>query len=199
MNKKIRDRNRRFQKLTGPQKRVRIAKDVLAAIAAKRIVARTGYYLNLDLSFEAEHDSGKYVGNSLTPVEEFAENNVCSACALGSMMICLASRTNDMKVGQLTSTAMAFEAIRNKLTSVFADSQIALIESAFDDAALTPEKFGLYGDMKFMEQQETAREWWRTAFPIAEKDRRGPNASNAEERLVAIMRNIVQNDGTFVP
>lgn len=126
-----------LEKMTKPQQRVAIAKDVLNQIHSERITAKTGCYL-LEL-------------NSTTYPQP---NEVCRACALGALFVSKYSLFN----GDWIGTHDFF--ITNMLIPFFSHVQLVSINQAFEIN-------------------------WRSSL------------INDEDRMIAIMQNIVDHNGTF--
>lgn len=186
--KRIRDRNRRFRKLSPAAKRVRIAKDVIEQLESGRIAALKGQYFS-------PHDPEKWwqlQGETQLHVA-IADQLQCSVCALGAAFVCAVNRANDIKVsqvsGMLSSITMTKRRIQDYLGSWFSLEQLGLIEVAFErgasfahpgtDDELVRRAYGFNGDI-----------WADSAVSFEERTRMA---------MVRIMRNIISNRGEFVP
>lgn len=176
--KRFRDRNRRFRKLTPEKQRVRIAKDVIAQLAAGRIRARRGLYLSPAdrTSWHAKLDH-EQVHLALE------EQPICMACALGAAFACAVKRANDLK---FISFAHHSAPDRERfmmhayLKDWFSLEQLGLIECCFEGS----ERWAVPG---------TPPELISRALSF------GPYGPTADQLMTAIMKNIIENDGTFVP
>lgn len=118
-----------FDKQTKSQKRVTIAKDVLAQLARKRFLATQGTYLsrridavNLDAevcSITSKHKS-------------------CEVCALGGMFVAAVEKADKLKVFELSEVyggeaTLQQEDCRDYLARFFDEEQLMSIESAFEE------------------------------------------------------------------
>lgn len=169
LGRRIRDRERRFAMMPPARKRVAIARDVVEALAENRIRATMGIYLGRD-GFDR-----RYVGRQLR--DSILERTPqCTACAVGAIFTCAVMRHDDFVEGGYIGSADMYD----YLGRWFSARQLALIECAFE---MTP-AFKL-GSQRYM-----------TAYQAVEFGRAFPSAKG---RMVAIMRNIARNGGTFDP
>lgn len=206
--RRIARENRAFEKLTPAQKRVAIAHDVLAQIAAQKFIPENGIWL-------ADARNGNEELFSLKDVKENKElrdviNNTeaCRGCALGGIFMCAIKRIDALKVNDLTSVknAKKNEEVygvnldgelrynkapelkdilkyfsRNKL---FTKHQLRLIELAFESG-------GGGVDVNLESPQELLAQRF---FNLRDSE-----ISDSTERMRLIMENIIVNKGTFVP
>lgn len=173
--KSVAKKNARFSKQTPAEKRVAIAKDALAWIAAKALIPATGSYVSPEegplREFDFYGDGGR-VDDQLRSVRL----GVCNVCAIGALFIAKAVRFDKTTVGDLTSGRH-----RDSLTGFFSARQLSLIEIAFEGFSLNAK------DEPTDEERGLAVEFWNSA---GDSDRK---------RLVAILENIIANGGEFVP
>lgn len=80
----LRRRNARFEKMTIEQRRVAIAKDVLAQLSEKKIVATQGTYVR---SRSMRRDPIVHPGQSLQEVMEATKGFTCNVCAKGAVLV----------------------------------------------------------------------------------------------------------------
>lgn len=181
--------NSYFNSLSPADKRVAIAKDVLEQIKLKRLSALSGTYFNLSTDL----DEDKSIQANLNKVE-------CQACALGSMMFSHIKYNNECSVAEGEDIDSRY--IKGKLHNYFDESQLVLIETAFeqwkDNYNFDDEANELYvGDGAHSGD-------FLTDLDLGEEDLDRAGAYfdeyefTDEERLVKIMKNIVKNKGTFV-
>lgn len=140
-------------------KRVEIAKDVLSQIAAERIVACPGQYIDTDAR--------------------------CQVCALGSMFRVLVDDAA-FEVTKTKNVSKQLADIREVLLDHFSSEQLGLIECAFEGAVG-------YINVDDYEDTDDLPAEVESALAYADK------YEDPQDRLVAIMQNIVDNDGMFVP
>lgn len=164
-----------FEKLTPAQKRVQIARDVLAQLAAKRFKASPGTWVG--------KDGGKFIteGSAVEQVCDLTKKiKKCEVCGLGSLFVAAVERANDLKTDQLESKeyfsgegekrVIGEEDVFDYLGRFFDGDQLDAIEAAF-------------------EMGDGARDNVR-----AEKFCPDPNPT---VRMTLIMENIIANRGNF--
>lgn len=182
--------------MTKAEKRVAVAKDVLAQIKAKKLKAKSGVYVRAKLSFVPKG------GEDVQTLLKQGQITSCSACALGSAFLSYARLYDNVKVERYGE----FRPERDTFSYNDATGEYGLAASILADrpnVTLGP----LFGrpQMELIEQAFEAKnsDW----FPDGEAPEKallaaeafGKRYSRNEDRLVAIMRNIVRNKGTFKP
>ena len=177
---KIQKRNADFAKLSKAEKRVAIAKDVLAQIAAGKYVAEAGVYVETQIPV-TQQDSDKQVCDLI-------EGKECHVCALGSVFVSAVKFADKLTVGDVEEFPYVYDEDdpvnlnpfqSGYLTQFFSRGQLGLMECCFERGP-AGDFSGAVDDMELPEQ-------WGSSF---EDDR---------DRLVAIMENVVRNGGTFKP
>lgn len=182
-----------LEKLTPAQRRVVIAKDVIAALDAKKINAQPGIYCEIDLAFE------EVVGKDLR--SKIPDAKQCNVCALGAIFVAKVARFNDFNVGKENYGSFVGDDteivdvgggdIRSNLSEYFDDIQLGLIESAF-------EKITDFAYSAFYDRSKSGR-----VTPEENRlcDRAAcfSRSNNPEFRMRKIMQNIIDNHGTFKP
>jgi hypothetical protein len=177
---------RKFDSLTSRGKAVRVAKDVLLQLDLKKYKAKNLVYFTWDAWDAAEKDyenMGNYA--NLVRFEEqtlerdlktvVAEAKQCSVCALGASICSLANVNGPVKVSDGRSGG------RPQLETIFGRLQLNMMESAFEKT-----KMGAYWNELEHNQGDLAVKF-------------GKKYKSAENRLRAIMNNIIQNRGVFKP
>lgn len=175
-------------KMTKAEARVAIAKDVIKQIKAKKFVAEKGTYVRIDSMFD--DDVREEVLKDASDVRDIVCNpkaGVCTVCAMGSLFLSTARLFDNLPIpkeeaydGDLLSglpkpyvegeNSAAPEGYqKSPLKRYFSKLQLSLIEAAFEG---WPTKDGQYIEL---------------------------NSIHDEDRLLEIMKNIVSNDGKFVP
>lgn len=184
MNKKQLEKIANFKKLTPAQKRVRIAKDVLAQLENGKIVPAAGNYFDfyeILNNLEIEEDSKE----QLCDVLNKADN--CEVCALGAIFVSAVKRMDKITVdcyskhnGWGDGERFRKEEIlmRIYLRSFFDTSQLRMIENAFEQ--------------RHIHNNEKYEELFQISVFMYPKNM-GPKS-----RMQAIMRNIIDNKGEFV-
>ena len=188
INAAIEKTNAEFKKATKAQKRVMIAKDVLAQLKAKRYIPESGVWV------EPMYKSRK-MGNEEESVQKlFAEKNItkCNVCALGAMFMSCTNMNNNTTVGDLEDECggVLGELIEdnyklsNGLNRIFTCQQLALIETYFENGGGYFETGGRYFQHRVVDYDHLDK------FSIT---------YNEDKRLELIMKNIIENQGTFKP
>lgn len=172
----------RFNSLPKAEQRVLIAKDVIAQINIGKYKANTGNYIQ-DLKVSnsiLNKDARKHIN----------EIKSCEVCALGGCLISAVKFKNTLTVNQLKDLHDVLNdriSPQGKLiTSVFTKKQLQMIETAFEKG------FSLWADAINDDNYLTGDVYDKcTEF--------GYKYDKDKDRLLAIMKNIVTNKGTFKP
>lgn len=182
--KQVAKNNAKFKKLGKKAKRVAIAKDVIKQIEAKRLVPESGMgYLqprdyNLDLDeFNVSTTVDLQIGAVLA-------GQTCDVCALGALFMSTIDIRDKATCESLTIEHPADidqEDIHTYLEDIFSKEQLYLIEDAFESYGNSYEE-----DYEVVDITDRACNF-------------GLKYSKADKRLVAIMKNIILNEGTFKP
>jgi len=182
-------RNKLFKNATAAEKRVLIAQDVITQIKLKRYVPMEGTWVDPDIGFPSDPDMPEahpFADDTASIRELFLTEKIqsCDCCALGAMFMSCTLYNNQTTVKDFDRETWNFEKhlkdrnFANGLARFFSLDQLKLIEAAFEDNC------GAF-PVKGAEQAIKASKW-SDKYP------------NDDDRLIAIMRNIVKNDGTFV-
>lgn len=176
------EQNAQFKKASKRDKRVLVAKDVLAALKAQRFRARAGAYI--ELTGEDGEDDYIRLNEILGENPEGSLRDLlpklptCTLCAKGAVFACTVLRQNEVHSGSLRgagrSASGVFQSpeLSKALGGLFSASQLTKIEHEFECRRI--DSGGPYAVMGLQR------------FP-------------ASRRLEKIMRNIVANHGTFKP
>jgi hypothetical protein len=172
-------------------KRIKVAKDVIAQVRAKKFVAEAGVY---GLFEGVESTPENKQSSSLRRLAKKAKK--CTVCALGSVFVSASRVLEDQKVsiyfyneneGESDVDAFSGGDVHEALGDLFGHDQLGLIESAFEMSAhharWADDGYGVAVDKKVIDRA------------VAFGDRYGTDRG----RLIGIMNNIIKNDGTFVP
>ena len=172
--------NAAFRRLSASAKRVAIAKDVLAQIAARKYRATCGVYVD---GLKTEDVPGE------TQLQEIVagQRESCEVCGIGSVFMSAVRLGDNLTVGEALSVAgydsyVNESVMADKVREYFAPAQLALIETAFERGPV-----GISED------------WHQDSAAPERAIRFGNRYRSATARLKAIMTNIVENEGTFVP
>ena len=178
--KQVDKNNKKFKKLTKTEKRIAIAKDVIAQIKSKRLLPQigNGFLLPRMTNFEnswADGYTNLQVGTILA-------DRKCEVCALGAMFVSTIdmrdqATCNSLRVPRVDSIRRT--QIHEYLDDIFSVSQLTIIERAFEVDKLDFDDESVAGALAC------------EAFGLAIDD--------ASDRLIAIMTNIIENKGQFKP
>jgi hypothetical protein len=178
------------KRLTKAEKRVAIAKDVIAQLKAGKYRAETGSYCEIDLEEAALLEPTAELQKELKKVSK------CQVCALGSLFVSDVRKFDKLKVSDsglgakqsqwecdpepetFVNEAVDEFAMRDRLGSVFSQEQLALIEAVFEGSDVTG----------YLDENDLWSESIRDFFYSYAED---------AKRMTAIMRNIARNGGTF--
>lgn len=154
--------------------RVAIAKDVIARVKAGKIEPWSGAFV-IDLPEASDGDDMRSVMRK--------HDKPCRACALGGLFLASLERRNGVTYGSVVDVGFSViglenEATVNYVSSVFGRDQAKLVEIAF----------------------EQGRGYCRDdGEAVTRAEAFGARYDSDTDRLIAIMRNIIRNDGDFVP
>jgi hypothetical protein len=182
--------SKKFADMTPKNKRIAIAKDVLTQLAAKKLRAAHGIYLEVvaDGEFTAEEMLRK----------------PCTVCALGGLFVActnkVPSEINSDELGLSTDNYDGFtetvlngdsDSMKPRMQAYFTREQLRLIEHAFEKRVIetVDENNDEYTEL------ELAEYWEKNSRAMKFK----PKVVSPNNRLKAIMENVIENNGTFVP
>ena len=193
INEALRKSNAAFKKATKAEKRVMIAKDVLAQIKAKRYIAESGTWVDANWNIRGGIDE---IHETDSVQKLFADRTIetCSVCALGGLFMSCTNLNNNTCVSDINYGGEGTEigeriqdgdTLSNGLNKIFSKKQLQLIEVYFEKGDGWFGEGGYTGN--YIGEDSRHVEYFNDAYP------------DDDERLVEIMKNIVANDGTFVP
>ena len=173
--KQIKRLNNKFNSLTKAEQRVLIAKDVIAQIKAKRYKPNSGRYMIIYNGFDNNESVQKHV-----------DEIDCVCCALGACLISTTKFKNKLTFGNI-SAVRANGDVWGLLKNIFTPKQLAMIEYAFE--------VNYQGD-------RVAERYFSHCISdnlIRKSIKFGVNYFTERARMVGIMQNIINNNGTFKP
>lgn len=191
VKKEIEYRNKLWKKSTPKQKRVLIAKDVIEQLNSCKMEASSGTWINIYDSVTVASHHYRYFGEKLGRVGLrecilSEKETTCRVCGIGSLMVSAILFKNTMTVSDYEKQKLDYimidrEHVGDKLRirKIFTTAQLKLIEIAFEMGG------GYYTRLVSKEQERAVK------F--------GKQCINEHDRLIAIMENIIENDGTFKP
>ena len=193
LQEQLKQRNAEFAALAPADKRVTIARDVIAALDAQRLTARCNAYGRFliknysEMSFD--ESEAVYASDAQTVLAEGKLE--CSACALGSLFVCAVERMNAINVLALQSTPAT--GMHRYLADVFSSEQLDLIEAAFEGQAYArSERF------RYCDREEDSVLLQAAVSFVCESKARDFDF-DADDCMRRIMSNIIANQGEFIP
>jgi hypothetical protein len=174
-------RNKAYKKATKAQKRVMIAQDVLSALSRRKIVAQSGAYLGATyVGDKPDIDEGLQETDEKASLQALLEKvTPCEVCAKGALFLCTVAMRNKVTVGEYkemdNTTGWGGEELAKLLGNTFTPRMLATIENEFEDDR-----------MDYLGPE-----------PIMHLSHRFEN--DDAKKLRVIMRNIIENNGTFKP
>lgn len=182
--------------MTRQEKAVAIARDVLKLIRTRNIrVLDSNTYINTGFIGKIEMD--KQLQKSLKKLKN------CEVCALGACMLAKVDLFNKCKINEVLTQVQNWDStpsnrflvhsrsdVADQLSSMFSEEQLDLIEAAFecnDSNARSSNKKSYIPDYQL------------TDFGVKcqQAVKFGEQYPEPKERLRAIMKNIIKNDGVF--
>lgn len=171
--KSIEKNNTKFTKMSKAQKRITIAKDVIASLRLGKFNASPGTYFSLADKNYREEEARPSDNQALLLDTAIS----CEVCAIGAIF---ASKVRSGNKCNLDLGGSPDDNILiNNLKGIFTEKELRIIETAFEGEAQS----NMVNDNIEIE----AANWFRNNHP--DKD---------DKRLIAIMKNIIKNKGTFV-
>jgi len=196
-----------FTKLSKPEQRVAIARDVMRHLNSGHFIARHEMYIHTDGAGPKPEDE--------TQVQEVLRARKCRLCAISGIFAATVERCNALTMGEigfdLGDSLMQMDYLR----PYFNESQLRLIETAFEGRVVhLPGSFeltkrysslnvhdlrNLVGiDADTMAYPVVERLWLQDALTACEQWK--PRFRDAPGALMrAIMLNIIDNSGRFYP
>lgn len=183
--------NAAFEAASPEEKRVMIAKDVIYRLDAKNLVAQKGEVVSLitytPLSLD---DSFQQIVNS--------KGASCQVCGKGAMLCAYIGRVNKFSLGDTNKWDNGYyrdkqnqedtydDKVHPKLEEIFTIQQIDLIETAFEGGS-------------YLNSLDLALEEKAIDFYDKYSNRDGDGVINTDYLLRKICKNIIKNNGAFIP
>lgn len=198
---RIQQNNEKFKNATKAQKRVLIAKDVLEWLDVNLIRPENGSYVRRsDYKKDIDYDYEKHDKTQLNKtILEGGSRNSCYVCGVGALFVGAVMRYDNICNGDFNGNCSDInigiggliefdDELVDYLSKYFTRRQIALVEVAFE-----------------VEDYFDSDEPFNSSFACL-SDEAASKASNFgmqykenKQRLIAIMKNIIKNDGQFIP
>lgn len=172
--------------LTPKQVCVEVAKDVIAFLTIDKITPDAGSYGFLTFANPIE------VNAACNLREKIATMVTCNVCAMGSLMVAFVSRFNNFSVRTYDSGNVTIHSdqIMKTLSPYFSSEQLGLMEKAFGDFT--------FSNSLTQEQRDKAHDFFVKENGGHDGDH-DCSYVNSKGRLIAIMQNVVDHNGTFNP
>lgn len=175
------ERNALWVTLDPAAKRVWLAQDVLAQLAVKKYEACRLLYIRVHARD----------GNMDEQLHETLERDGarCSVCALGGLLCSLARMEDRLSTGRVCEAAeqWLWGKLLKRLEGLFEPRQLTLMEGFFEGS-----DEGYYGELV---RKELGLDYGDKGLHEVFAER----YESSEDRLRAIMENVVANNGEFVP
>lgn len=170
-----------FKNLSLPKQRVAIAKDVIKQIKKGCYYPKESDYINFSEDFDlSEKTLKKDIKKNFRLIKE------CEVCALGSVILSCTRFTNELTFSDLLE---GDDREFKKILEIFDAKQLSLIEHAFE--GFHYDRDGVFAGKAF--------DWdvILTKSEIKKTKLFHDSYSDSDDRLIAIMENIIKNDGEF--
>lgn len=171
-----------WNSLTVLEKRVAVAKDIIESVEKDFYIPTEGIYVHYNQNFKTKKEV------SLKDVLRKKQVESCTVCALGSCFLSIIKFQNNYITKELADHNFTLDITskeqgkeRQILRTVFTDYQLGLIESAFERTTTYASR--VINDENLIEQTLDF----------------GYQYFDSKERLIAIMKNIIKNQGFFKP
>lgn len=178
-----------FESLPANLQRIRVAKDVIAQVRLEKYKANRGAYIS-------QLRTNNNVENQDDVKKNFDKIKSCEVCALGACLLSTVKFKNTLQFQVLRQADEDGDfgynkQIQNLLSSLFSPVQLLLIEMAFEKSTsigFFAEKVDNTGSLYDID--------WRIKDDAVTF---GYKYNSHHDRLIAIMENIIDNNGTFKP
>lgn len=189
-NRRVARNNKVFEKLSPADKRVAIARDVLAQIAAKKLVPTAGAWLT------GKDDTPLFNEKDLKKDPELqsilAKTEQCEGCALGGLFMCAVKRADQLKLSELDGVK-SFKKEKAEYEDVDMTIDHSVINT--DDAFRYLKRF--FSDVQ-LNEIESAFEKGKGAVMNFVVARFAEEVNDPADRMRLIMENIITHKGKFV-
>lgn len=179
MNQLTQKRNEKFKTATKSERAVMVAKDALSMLGKGKIAASVGRWAELPISIfdgvEPEDEENIQICD-LTDSESF---NGCKTCALGALMLSEIRHTNKLALSDVCSS-IEYDQHGHRLNKVFSLAQQKMMEYAFEGGS------GYFYSDDIPSNQISKLDDFYEKYP------------GKTDRLRAILKNVIKNNGKFV-
>jgi hypothetical protein len=178
--------------------RIAIAKDVIAGLKSRRYTSTPGDYFDVTIKTDKMISEGKYDLKRLFSVGM----KTCKVCAKGALFIAAVEKYDKVMEtvdsldieGKIVHIGRDNDGVCGLLKDYFDMDQLDLIEFAFEGVGIN----GRYEERG--ESPEVSPEEERMADAVSSVSKTYIDRfADPKKRMIAIMQNIIDNKGTFVP
>jgi hypothetical protein len=174
-----------LQALPIEEQRVEIAKDVLRMMRSRRFVARRGTYMELEFSIARAVARDPRVRLDKLFRDKSADQAMGSVCAIGAVFCAALDKFgrlkgSDIQLGGFEHDGVKPEKMLEYLSPWFSAPQLRLMELAFEHE--------WHGGNRMPSDED-----YYNAKDFAS------DGENAESAMEMIMKNVIENKGTFTP
>lgn len=173
--------NEEFAKMPANEQRVAIAKDAIMLLNNRHANATPLTYFEIKYDGDGEVFMDKQLNEHLGDV-------TCDVCAKGVLLLSHIARFDNFSIGYCGRSSVGNGFIFSRIGSIFKTDQLDMIESAFEGSVIEDSSGSLLSEMGHI-----ANEKGRLCIAFGEQ------YDDNTERLLAILQNIIDNDGEFVP
>jgi len=202
-------------KKTKKERRIEVIKDALLQLKRESLIASPGVVCSID---ELAQDTDKF-DKELTDkylldldLQKFlktklkTKKHVCNVCARGALLISTIHKENTFSALDLVSVGGSYDedsVTDQRLSKLFSGQQLALMETAFEveDTLEDQRNYEEHGD-EFGDDQKVLYALNSALFKhtlVIKAVDFGMKYENPQERLIAIFKNMIKNEGIFKP
>jgi len=197
-----------YKKMTKAQKRVAIAKDIIASINSKKYIANASTYIdNVEIDGKSVDVRYDYLDDKdieeLDIQETLPRMEKCKVCAMGACILSLTKYENKLTFADIGPNISEFSETTDKLLKgVFTPDQLAMIEIMFE---------GYYSDVEYDHEDYKQRgnnySRDRLGAIVSDEDalkcikwhwKKKKRGITDDNLMIAIWKNIVDNEGELV-
>jgi len=173
----ITEMNKKFKSSRKAEKRVLIAQDVIAMVKAGKREPKMGYYVKIRNRENFEPNES---------VQKINDEIECHCCALGACLLSTIKFINSVELWELSYLEANSKNMWGLLKPIFTSKQMLLIEYAFE-IRKHGDRVGEKTFKKYLTEKE-----------VELSIKFGERYESENDRLIAIMENIINNKGTFM-
>lgn len=185
--------NARFARMTPARQRVQIALDAIAFLEVGAVNARNGRYFDLRNS-DADMETFKNPNGSFRDTLGKFDMSGCNVCAKGVMFMCTIARRNEVSnevartfVNHNGGDIWVGSKMSEALGGVFSPQQLRLMEVEFEGRDV---EYNVASDKAWPNKPNM-----QSITPVMQLG----SLPQAKDRLIVIMRNIIDGEGEFKP